>query len=482
MIDTSAAYAIKKGWKNMSIINDKFMLKNETGKRLYEEFARDMPIYDYHCHLNPQMIAENARFRNITDIWLGGDHYKWRAMRSNGVSEEFITGSASDYEKFEAFCATIPYCIGNPLYHWSHLELKKYFGIEETINKENAKIIWEKANAIIASEDFNVRNLIRNSNVAVICTTDDLIDTLEHHDAIKADETFKTKVLPALRPDKLLNIDKPGYGEYMKTLGSIVGFPVVDADSLIRAVENRVNYFHEHGGRLSDHALDTVLFEDFTNEEIEAIIKNALAGKELSQKDVAKYRTFVLVELGRMYKNLGWAQQYHIGALRNNNTRMQKLLGADVGFDSINDELIARPLSRLLDTLNKDNNLPKTVIYGLNARDNDVIATMIGNFQGEEEGIMKIQFGSGWWFNDQKDGMEKQMMSLANLSLLRRFVGMLTDSRSFISYPRHDYFRRILCNLLGKWVEEGEIPADMDLLGAMVREISYENAEQYFNM
>ncbi len=466
----------------MSLINENFMLKNATGKKLYEEYAKDMPIYDYHCHLNPKMIAENARFKNITDIWLGGDHYKWRAMRSNGISEELITGSASDYEKFEAFCGTIPYCIGNPLYHWSHMELKMYFGIEETINKENAKTIWEKANEVIGKEDFNVRNLISKSNVAVICTTDDLIDTLEYHDAIKADNTFKTKVLPALRPDKLLNIHKEGYTDYLKDLGEVVGFVVHDVASLLKAVENRVDYFHAHGGRLSDHALDTVLFEDFTLEEIEKIISKALAGKKLSDKKVAQYRTFVLIELGKMYKKRGWAQQYHIGALRNNNSRMFGKLGADVGFDSINDELVALPLSRLLDALDRDNNLPKTVIYSLNARDNDVIATMIGNFQGEEDGLMKIQFGSGWWFNDQKDGMEKQMVSLANLSLLRRFVGMLTDSRSFISYPRHDYFRRILCNILGRWVEEGEVPEDMDLLGDMVKEISYLNAEKYFNM
>ncbi|MFH5835139.1 glucuronate isomerase [Proteiniclasticum sp. C24MP] len=466
----------------MSIINDNFMLKNKVGKKLYEEYAKDMPIYDYHCHLNPKMIAENARFRNITDIWLGGDHYKWRAMRSMGLSEEYITGSKSDFEKFEAFCETIPYTIGNPLYHWSHLELKMYFGIEDTINKENAKKIWDKANEIIAGEDFNVRNLIRKSNVNVICTTDDLIDTLEYHDAIAKDESFETKVLPALRPDKLLNIDREGYAEYIKTLGELVGFEVKDADALIKAVENRVDFFHEHGARLSDHALDTVFFAEATREEVENIISSALSGKEISKEDTEKYKTFILIELGKMYKKRGWAQQYHIGALRNNNTRMFNKMGADIGFDSINDELVAVPLSKLMNTLDKEDNLPKTILYTLNARDNDVLGTMIGNFQGETDGVMKIQFGSGWWFNDQKDGMEKQMISLANLSLLRKFVGMLTDSRSFISYPRHDYFRRILCNLIGKWVEEGEAPEDYELLGSMVKEISYLNAEKYFNM
>jgi len=466
----------------MSIINDKFMLKNETGRKLYEEYAKDMPIYDYHCHLNPKMIAENARFKNITDIWLGGDHYKWRAMRSYGFSEEYITGSKSDYEKFEAFCETIPYTIGNPLYHWSHMEMKKYFGIDLTINKENAKEIWERANEVIAGEDFNVRNLITKSNVKMICTTDDLIDTLEYHDTINADDSFATKVLPALRPDKLLNADKEGYKEYMETLSGIVGYPITDAESLIKAVENRVDFFHDHGARLSDHALDTVFFEEYTEEEIDNIIKAALSGEKISKVDSEKYKTFILVKLGEMYKKRDWAQQYHIGALRNNNGRMLRRLGADVGFDSINDELVAVKLSKLMDTLDRNDNLPKTIIYNLNARDNDVIGTMIGNFQGETDGIMKIQFGSGWWFNDQKDGMEKQMMSLANLSLLRKFVGMLTDSRSFISYPRHDYFRRILCNLLGKWVEEGEAPDDMELLGKMVKEISFENADRYFNM
>lgn len=466
----------------MSIINDDFMLKNKVGKKLYHEYAKDMPIYDYHCHLNPKMIAENARFRNITDIWLGGDHYKWRAMRSMGFSEEYITGSKSDFEKFEAFCETIPYTIGNPLYHWSHLELKMYFGIEDTINKENAKMIWDKANAVIAGEDFNVRNLIRKSNVNVICTTDDLIDTLDHHDAIAKDESFETKVLPALRPDKLLNIDREGYADYIKALGDLVGFEVKDADSLIKAVAKRVDFFHEHGARLSDHGLDTVFFAEATREELEEIISAALSGKEISREDTEKYKTFMLLELGKMYKERGWAQQYHLGALRNNNTRMFNRLGADTGFDSINDELIAVSLSKLMNTLDKEDNLPKTILYTLNARDNDVLGTMIGNFQGETDGIMKIQFGSGWWFNDQKDGMEKQMISLANLSLLRKFVGMLTDSRSFISYPRHDYFRRILCNLIGKWVEEGEAPEDYELLGSMVKEISYLNAEKYFNM
>ena len=472
----------KDGKGIMSLINDNFMLKNNTGKRLYEEYAKEMPIYDYHCHLNPKMIAENARYKNITEIWLGGDHGKWRAMRSNGISEEYITGSASDYDKFEAFCATIPYCIGNPLYHWSHMELKQYFGIEDTINKDNARNIWEKANEVIKREDFNVRSLIEKSNVKVLCTAEDLIDTLEYHDAIKADNTFKTKVLPALKPDKLLDIDKKGYSDYMVLLGTIVGFAVEDTASLIKAVENRVNYFHAHGGRLSYHALDTVQYEDFTPGEIEDIIGKALGKETLSGKEVGQYRTFVLIELGKIYKKLGWVQQYHIGALRNNNTRMFEKLGEDAGFDSINDSLVAAPLSRLLDTLNMDNNLPKTVIYGLNARDNDVITTMIGNFQGEEDGLMKLQFGSGWWFNNQKDGIEKQLISLANLSLLRKFVGMLTDSRSFISYFQHDYFRRILCSLLGRWVEDGEIPMDMNLLGAMVREISFLNAEEYFNM
>lgn len=465
----------------MSIINDHFMLKNETARTLYHEYAKNMPIYDYHCHLNPQLIAEDARFKNITEIWLGGDHYKWRAMRSNGVPEDKITGSAPDFEKFKAFCETIPYTIGNPLYHWSHLELKMYFGIEDTINGENAEKIWEKANAVIASPDFSVRKLIEKSNVAYICTTDDLADSLEYHDAIKADESFKTKVLPALRPDKLLNIDKPGFAEYLGTLSSLVGYPVDTLEALNKAVAERVEFFHAHGARLSDHALDVVTFKEATVEELEAILTKALKGDALTFDEVTQYKTAMLLTLGKLYHDHGWVQQYHIGAMRNNNTRMMKKLGADTGYDSINDALVAEPLSRLMDALDSTNSLPKTILYCLNARDNDVLATLAGAFQSDEA-KMKVQVGSGWWFNDQKDGMEKQMVSLANLGLLRRFVGMLTDSRSFISYPRHDYFRRILCNLLGTWAEEGEIPMDLELLGSMVKEISFENAVEYFNM
>nr|WP_230976959.1 glucuronate isomerase [Proteiniclasticum sediminis] len=465
----------------MSIINDHFMLKNETARTLYHEYAKNMPIYDYHCHLNPQLIAEDARFKNITEIWLGGDHYKWRAMRSNGVPEDKITGSASDFEKFKAFCETIPYTIGNPLYHWSHLELKMYFGIEDTINGENAEKIWEKANAVIASPDFSVRKLIEKSNVAYICTTDDLADSLEYHDAIKADESFKTKVLPALRPDKLLNIDKPGFAEYLGTLSSLVGYPVDTLEALNKAVAERVEFFHAHGARLSDHALDVVTFKEATAEELEAILTKALKGDALTFAEVTQYKTAMLLTLGKLYHDYGWVQQYHIGAMRNNNTRMMKKLGADTGYDSINDGLVAEPLSRLMDALDSTDSLPKTILYCLNARDNDVLATLAGAFQSDEA-KMKVQVGSGWWFNDQKDGMEKQMVSLANLGLLRRFVGMLTDSRSFISYPRHDYFRRILCNLLGTWAEEGEIPMDLELLGSMVKEISFENAVEYFNM
>lgn len=465
----------------MSIINDHFMLKNETARTLYHEYAKDMPIYDYHCHLNPQLIAEDARFKNITEIWLGGDHYKWRAMRSNGVPEDKITGSAPDFEKFKAFCETIPYTIGNPLYHWSHLELKQYFGIEDTINGENAEKIWEKANAVIASPDFSVRKLIEKSNVAYICTTDDLADSLEYHDAIKADESFKTKVLPALRPDKLLNIDKPGFDEYLGTLSSLVGYAVDSLEALKKAVAERVEFFHAHGARLSDHALDVVTYQEATAKELEAILSKALKGEALTFEEVTQYKTAMLLTLGKLYHDHGWVQQYHIGAMRNNNTRMMKKLGADTGYDSINDGLVAEPLSKLMDALDSTDSLPKTILYCLNARDNDVLATLAGAFQSDEA-KMKVQVGSGWWFNDQKDGMEKQMISLANLGLLRRFVGMLTDSRSFISYPRHDYFRRILCNLLGTWAEEGEIPMDLELLGSMVKEIAFENAVEYFNM
>ena len=404
----------------MSFINDKFMLKNDTAIELYEA-VKDLPIIDYHCHISPKMIAENYKFKNATELFLGGDHYKWRQMRTNGVDEKYITGDAPDYEKWLAFAKTMPYLLGNPLYHWTHLELKRYFDIDETLSENTAKLIWDKVNACLEKDEFSTQGLIKRSGVEVICTTDAPYDTLEYHKALK---DFGVKVIPAWRPD-IYDI-KPDFGE-------------------------RMDYFHENGCRLADHAVDR-MDEETVN---------------------------ALITLGREYAKRGWVWQLHIGALRNNNTRMFKKLGPDTGFDSINDFEIARGLSKILDTLDSENALPKTILYCLNPKDNYVLGTMLGNFQGGVPG--KIQFGSGWWFNDQRDGMVAQMQALANLGMLSRFVGMLTDSRSFVSYTRHEYFRRILCNLIGEWVEDGEYPRDMETLKKIARDICYFNAKNYFD-
>lgn len=409
----------------MNIITDNFMLHGETAERLYHDFAENLPIIDYHCHISPKMIAENYQFKNAYDLFLGGDHYKWRLMRTNGIDEEYITGSADDFEKWKKFAETVPLMIGNPMYHWTHLELKRYFGIDEELSGETAEAIWNKVNACLAQDDFRVKALIEKSNVEVICTTDNPYDDLHWHQLLKEDTSFKTKVIPTFRPD---------------------------LDSIRSDITERMDYFHENGCRLSDHAVDRM-------------------DSDIIEK---------LVFLGKEYAKRGWAMQLHIGALRNNNTRMFERLGPDTGFDSVNDFQIAEGLSRLLNELENEDALPKTILYTLNPKDNYVLATMLGNFQ-KAPIAGKIQFGSGWWFNDQRDGMEAQLCAFANLSLLSRFVGMLTDSRSFVSYTRHEYFRRIFCNLLGKWVDDGEYPRNMDTLGKIVRMVCRENARTYFD-
>jgi glucuronate isomerase len=462
-------------------LNDNFLLDNEVSVELYHNHAKKMPIFDYHCHLSPKEIAEDKRYKNITELWLGGDHYKWRAMRSNGIDEKYITGDATDYEKFKAWTSTVPYCIGNPLYHWSHLELKRYFGIDSIISPETTDEIWEKANAMLQEDGFTAREFLKKSNVKVLATTDDAIDSLEYHKMIREDESFDIKVLPALRPDKGINIERNTFLPWVEALGEVAGVEIKSYEDFIKALELRVDFFHEEGCRVSDHGIDDIFFMLATDEEVDGIFKKAMKGEELSPEEVEKYKTKTLVNLGRMYAERGWAMQLHIGALRNNNSLMFNKLGPDSGFDSIQDQHIAKKVSALLDELNKESKLPKTILYNLNAADNDILGTMIGNFQGD--GIPgKMQFGSGWWFHDQKDGMIKQMTSLANLGLLRRFVGMVTDSRSFLSYIRHEYFRRILCNLIGTWVANGEAPYDMDLLGSMVEEICYYNALEYFGI
>ena len=463
-------------------MDENFLLSNQTAINLYHSYAKDMPIIDYHCHIDPKEIYENKKFKNITEAWLYADHYKWRAMRSNGIDEKYITGDGSDYEKFLAWAKTLPMAIGNPLYHWAHLELQRFFGIYDVIDEDTAPLIWEKANKLITGEGFRVRDLIKKSNVETICTTDDPTDTLEYHIKLKEDESFDVKVLPTFRPDKGMEINAEGFASWVKKLEEISKIKITNYDEFLKAFESRIEFFHSVGCRISDHGMNnTVLYAEVSKEEAEAIFKKGLEGKVVSLEEEKKYKTYTFRFLAQHYYKLGWTMQLHIAALRNNNTRMKEKLGADSGFDSINDESIAYPLSRLLDSLDRESSLPKTILYTLNPKDNYVLGTMLGNFQGD--GIPgKIQFGSAWWFNDNKDGMIEQMKALANLGLFGRFVGMLTDSRSFLSYTRHEYFRRILCNLIGEWVENGEVPENEKLLKKIVQGICYNNANKYFGI
>lgn len=462
-------------------LDENFLLNSEAAIELYHNYAKDMPIFDYHCHLSPEAIANDKSFKNITEIWLGGDHYKWRAMRSNGVDEEYITGDASDYDKFKAWAKTVPYCIGNPLYHWSHLELKRFFNIDLIISEDTADEIWERANALLKEKEFTAKALIKKSNVKALCTTDDAIDTLEFHKIIREDKEFGVKVIPALRPDKGINIQNDTFIPWIKALSNISGMKIESYDDFINALDSRVEYFHQEGCRLSDHGIDNMFYKPANVEEINDIFLKVMDGKALTEEEIDKYKTLTLINLAKMYNKRGWTMQLHLGALRNNNARMFKILGPDTGYDSISDGNIAESLSRLLNEMDKTNELPRTILYCLNPSDNYILGTMIGNFQGG--GIPgKLQFGSGWWFNDQKEGMMQQMSALANLGLLRRFVGMVTDSRSFISYTRHEYFRRVLCDLVGSWAEDGEVPNDMELLGTMIKEICFLNAKEYFGI
>ena len=464
-----------------AFMDENFLLNNKTAEILYHDFAKNMPIVDFHCHLNPKEIAEDKKYRNITELWLGGDHYKWRAMRSNGVEERYITGAAADKEKFLKWAQTVPCCIGNPLYHWTHLELKRYFGIDKLLSPDTAEEIWERCNGILASGQLSARDLIKRSNVKVICTTDDPIDTLEYHHAIAADKTFDVKVLPAFRPDKAINIDKDGFAEYLAKLGKAANISIKSFEDLKTALAARIQFFHDAGCRVSDHALDPIMYCECSEKEASIILEKALNGQALTAIEIKKYKSQVLLFVGREYAKRNWVMQLHMGTIRNTNSRMMKFLGPDTGFDTIGDYTFADDLAKLLNALDETDELPRTILYCLNPRDNEVLGTVIGCFQGG--GIPgKLQFGSGWWFNDQKDGMIRQMTALTNLGLLSRFVGMLTDSRSFTSYTRHEYFRRILCNLIGEWVENGEAPNDIKLLGGMVKNISYNNAVEYFRL
>lgn len=464
-----------------NFMNDNFLLTNDTAVKLYHEYAKEMPIIDYHCHLSPKEISENKKYKNITEIWLGGDHYKWRAMRINGVTEDYITGNRPDKEKFYKWAETMENSIGNPLYAWAHLELKRYFGIEDVLNTKTAEKIWNKANELLQKDEFSCKELIKKSNVKIICTTDDPIDTLKYHKKILEDKDFHVKILPTFRPDKAINIEKDGFFEWLLNLEKVADIKITDINSLLEALGKRIEFFHETGCRLSDHGLDPIAFELGAGNEADSIFKKILKKDVLSEKEIKIYKGQVMLFLGKEYAKRGWTMQIHLGCMRNNNKKMFELLGSDAGFDSVGDYNYVQDLSKFLDTLDYANELPKTILYCLNPKDNYVLGSLIGCFQGD--GIPgKIQFGSAWWFNDQKEGMIRQMTDLANLGLLPRFVGMLTDSRSFLSYTRHEYFRRILCNLISEWVENNEVPYDMELLGNMVKNISYNNAKNYFGI
>lgn len=462
-------------------ITENFLLQGDTAAELYHNYAKDMPIIDYHCHLPPQQVSKDYVFKNLADIWLAGDHYKWRAMRSNGVAERYCTGDASDWEKFEKWAETVPNCLRNPLYHWTHLELKRPFGISDRLlSPKTAKGIWEECNAKLGQPEFSARGIMKQMNVVLVCTTDDPVSRLEDHAATRADKSFKVQMLPTFRPDKGMAVESPAnFNAWVDQLAEVSGIECGDFDSYLSAIRQRHAFFHEMGCRLSDHGVETIDAEDYTINEVKAIFKKVRGGAALEALEIAKFRSAMMHEFALMDHAAGWTQQIHIGPIRNNNTRMFKQLGPDTGFDSIGDAPIAKSMSRFLDRLDQTDQLPKTILYNINPRDNEIYATMLGNFQdGKTAG--KIQFGSGWWFLDQMDGMKKQMEALSQLGLLSRFVGMLTDSRSFLSYTRHEYFRRILCNILGSEIDQGLIPRDIELVGGMVRDISYNNAARYF--
>ena len=462
-------------------LSGNFLLNTETARKIYFEYAADKPIIDYHCHVNPKEIWEDKRFENITELWLSGDHYKWRLMRSNGVDEYYITGDADPYDKFLQFATLLPKAIGNPMYHWCHLELKNYFGYEGTLNADTAKEVWDLCSEKLKDKNMSVRGIIKQSNVAFIGTTDDPVDSLEYHKLLAEDDTMEAVVAPSFRPDKALNIDKAGWKDYVSKLSEVSGVEITDLSTLKAALQNRIAYFAAHGCKASDHGLDAMVYAEATEDQLNAMIKRGLDGEIISSAEAETLKTELLVFCASEYARLGWVMQLHYNCMRNPNTKMFELLGPDTGFDCIGPDNGSRKLASLLNILYSQNNLPKTIIYSLDASDNAFIDTLIGAFQGTEI-AGKIQHGSAWWFNDNKQGMKDQLISLANLSLLGNFVGMLTDSRSFLSYTRHEYFRRILCALIGEWVENGEYPEDEKLLGELVGGICYHNAKNYFGL
>lgn len=462
-------------------LDENFFLQNKTSERLYHEFAGDMPIIDYHCHLPVEDIANNRMFNDLTEVWLEGDHYKWRAMRANGISEKYITGSESTgWEKFEKWAETVPYTIRNPLYHWTHLELKRYFGINDLLSQKTARKIFDEANEKLRDSSFSCRGLMQQMNVELVCTTDDPADSLQYHKKLKS-ENFEIKILPAFRPDRAMAVeDTENYNNYLNRLEEVTGLEIRSFEDLMESLRSRHDFFGKMGCRLSDHGIETFYAEDYTEGEVKDIFIKVRSGKILMGQEIRKIKSAMLIEFAIMDHEKGWVQQFHYGAIRNNNSLMFNKLGPDTGYDSIGGEPVARSMSKFLDRLASRDKLTKTIIYNINPADNELVATMVSNFQdGSVPG--KIQYGSGWWFLDQKDGIERQINALSNMGLLSRFVGMLTDSRSFLSFPRHEYFRRILCNIIGNDVENGLLPDDINLLGKMVKDISYFNAKNYFN-
>ena len=460
-------------------LNEEFLLSTESAQKLYHSFAENMPILDYHCHINPKEICDDRKFDNITQVWLGGDHYKWRQMRSNGIEEKYITGDASDREKFQKWAETLELAVGNPLYHWSHLELKRYFGYDGILNGRTAETVWNLANKKLQEDGMSVRGLIKQSNVTLICTTDDPIDTLEYHDKIAKDETFDVQVLPAWRPDKAMNLEKPEYLDYLDKLSAVSGIKVDSFKALKEALHVRMDYFAARKCNVSDHALEYVMYHPATEEQIEAIFAKRLAGGAVTREEELQFKTAFMQAVGREYHQRGWIMQLHYGCKRDNNTFYYKKLGPDTGYDCINNYAPSAEMADFMNALISTNELPKTILYSLNPNDNASIGTILGCFQ-DSSAVAKIQQGSAWWFNDHKTGMTEQMTSLANLGLLGNFIGMLTDSRSFLSYTRHEYFRRVMCELIGGWVENGEYPYDEEALSRIVRGISYNNAVRYF--
>ncbi len=463
-----------------NFLDEHFLLNTKTAQTLYHQYAKEMPVIDYHCHLLPAQIASDHQFQNITEAWLYGDHYKWRAMRTNGIDESYVTGNKSDLEKFQQWAATVPYTLRNPLYHWTHLELQRYFGITDVLSSKNANEVFEKASALLQTPAFSVRNLLRKMNVALVCTTDDPLDDLAFHHQMKK-EGFEIPILPAFRPDNAMNVSDPeNFNKYIQKLQTVTGISIASFDDYLYALQSRHDYFAEAGCSVSDHGLEEIYAEDFTGSEIDAIFNKVHGGKSLNEIEQRKFKSAMLIHFAEWDHEKSWVQQFHLGALRNNNARMLNQLGPDTGWDSIGDFSQGKALAKFLGKLDTENKLAKTIIYNLNPADNELMATMVGNFNdGSVAG--KVQYGSAWWFLDQKDGMVKQMNALSNMGLLSKFVGMLTDSRSFLSFPRHEYFRRILCNLFGEEIENGEMPNDIEWVGNIIQDICYRNARNYFN-